>query len=131
MARGGRELECVVVTPERQVLQEKTASVVIPAHDGELGVLPGRAPLLCELGIGQLRYRTPQGVRRLFIDGGFAQVYEDRVTVLTERAVPAEDITSDLVREAERRAGEQPIGQERARANRRAEVLRNLRRTVG
>jgi F-type H+-transporting ATPase subunit epsilon len=122
------ELEFLVITPERQVLHEITDSLVIPAHDGEVGVLPGRAPLLCELGVGQLRFSTIRGARRYFIDGGFAQVYQNRVTVLTDRAVAADEIDSDIVREAQQQADDLPLGEQRARANRRVSVLRRMHR---
>ena len=96
-----KTIRFVVVTPERQVLQQTADAVVIPAHDGELGILFDRAPLMCELGIGQMRYRQGGAVRRLFIDGGFAQVYANNVTVLTEHAAPAEEITDETIAAAE------------------------------
>ena len=51
-----KTLKFVVVTPEKQVLEETADSIAIPMHDGELGILPDRAPLMCELGIGQMRF---------------------------------------------------------------------------
>lgn len=85
-------LQCVVVTPERAVLDESADFVAIPMYDGELGVLPGRAPLIGRLGYGELRIRQGGAIRRYFVDGGFAQVRSNVVTVLTQRAVKAEDI---------------------------------------
>src|SRR5262249_22816506 len=61
-------------------------------YDGELGVLPGRAPLIGRLGYGELRIRHGATTRRFFVDGGFAQVRSNVVTVLTPRAVPGGDI---------------------------------------
>jgi F-type H+-transporting ATPase subunit epsilon len=61
-------------------------------YDGELGVLPGRAALIGRLGPGELRTRTGETVKRYFVDGGFAQVRDNIVTVLTPRAVPAASI---------------------------------------
>lgn len=90
-------LRCVVVTPERQVLDEKADSVVLPMYDGELGVLPGRAPLIGRLGYGELRLRRGTEVRRFFVDGGFVQVRANTVTVLTSRAQRAEDIDTTAV----------------------------------
>lgn len=128
-----KTIDLLVITPERQVLETTTDSVVIPAHDGELGVLRDRAPLMCELGIGQLRYRENGGLRRMFIDGGFAQVNQNSVTVLTNAAVSAEQITSEMLADAERPAeGSHATGPQtaeaRQRAQRRAGVLRGLRR---
>jgi len=85
-------LRCVVVTPERQVLDEKADSVVLPMYDGELGVLPGRAPLIGRLGFGELRLRRGDRVQRYYVDGGFTQVRANTVTVLTDQAKKAEEI---------------------------------------
>ena len=85
-------LHCVVVTPERALLDEAADFVALPMYDGELGVLPGRAPLIGRLGCGELRIRRGQATRRFFVDGGFAQVRANTVTVLTGRALKAEEI---------------------------------------
>src|SRR5947199_5429762 len=88
----GRQVQCVVVTPEKAVLDEPVDFVALPMYDGELGVLPGRAPLIGRLGPGELRTRRGEQTRRYYVDGGFAQVRADVVTVLTPRAVPAAEI---------------------------------------
>ncbi len=85
-------LQCVIVTPERALLDEPVDFVALPMYDGELGVLPGRAPLIGRLGPGELRIRHGGATRRFFVDGGFAQVRGDVVTVLTPRAIKAEEI---------------------------------------
>ena len=95
-----RELHCVVVTPERAVLDDAADFVAVPMFDGELGVLPGRAPLIGRLGYGELRLRRGMEVRRFFIDGGFVQVRANTVTVLTSRAQRAEDIDANAVSQA-------------------------------
>jgi F-type H+-transporting ATPase subunit epsilon len=87
-----RILHCAVVTPERALLDEPADFVALPLYDGELGVLPGRAPLIGRLGCGELRLRRGGQTRRFFVDGGFAQVRGDTVTVLTQRALKAEEI---------------------------------------
>ena len=95
-----RELHCVVVTPEKAILDEATDFVAVPLFDGELGVLPGRAPLIGRLGYGELRLRRGTEARRFFIDGGFVQVHGNTVTVLTSRAIRAEDIDANAVSHA-------------------------------
>jgi F-type H+-transporting ATPase subunit epsilon len=85
-------LQCLVVTPEKKLLDEVVDFVALPLYDGELGVLPGRSPLIGRLGYGELRTRTGQTTHRYFVDGGFAQVRDDVVTVLTNRALPADQI---------------------------------------
>jgi F-type H+-transporting ATPase subunit epsilon len=87
-------IELIVVTPERQVVREKVVEVVVPGLDGELGILPGHAPLITELGIGELRYRASASgnLVPLAIISGFAEVLPDRVTVLAETAERPEEI---------------------------------------
>jgi F-type H+-transporting ATPase subunit epsilon len=91
-------IQLIVVTPERQLLHETVVEVTIPGLDGELGILPGHAPLITELGIGELAYKTAVGGTAvpLAILRGFAEVLPDRVTVLAETAERATEI--DLAR---------------------------------
>src|SRR5437899_3200821 len=100
MGKGGKphggRLECVVVTPERTLFDELVEFVALPLYDGELGILPGRAPLIGRLGYGELRTRNGGEIRRYFVDGGFVQVRDDVVTVLTNRAIPADKIDTAL-----------------------------------
>src|SRR3954462_13133807 len=103
---GTDRLQCVVVTPERTLFDELVDFVALPLYDGELGVLPGRAPLIGRLGFGELRTRTEGLTRHYFVDGGFAQVRDDVVTVLTNRAIPADRIdTVAASEELERASG--------------------------
>lgn len=85
-------LHCVVVTPEKTLFDSLVDFVALPLYDGELGVLPGRTPLIGRLGYGELRTREGGTTRRYFVDGGFAQIRDDVVTVLTNRAIPAEKV---------------------------------------
>lgn len=96
------QLYCVVVTPERAVLDEPAEFVALPLYDGELGVLPGRAPLIGRLGYGELRIRQQGQTKRYFVDGGFAQVRGNTVTVLTTRALTASEIDKEAAQEAVR-----------------------------
>lgn len=89
---GDKAIQCIVVTPERTWLDELVDSVVLPAYDGEIGILHGHTPLIARLGYGELRTRSGDSVQRYFVDGGFAQVRDDVVTVLTHRAIPAAQI---------------------------------------
>ncbi len=87
--KGGKKIQCVVVTPEKTLFDEWVDFVALPLFDGELGVMPGRAPLIGRLGFGELRTKVGAEVHRYFVDGGFAQVRNNVVTVLTQRAIPA------------------------------------------
>ncbi len=91
-------IQLIVVTPERQLLQETVVEVTIPGLDGELGILPGHAPLITELGIGEMKYKMAVDGEAvpLAILRGFAEVLPDRVTVLAETAERATEI--DLAR---------------------------------
>lgn len=89
---------CTVITPESTVLDSQATLAVIPAYDGEIGVLYNRAPMLCRLGVGVMRLETPAGPRRLFIDAGFAQVLDNKLTVLTDAALAPEKIDAAAAR---------------------------------
>jgi F-type H+-transporting ATPase subunit epsilon len=99
-------IELIVVTPQRQLLREKVASVQLPGASGELGILPGHAPLITELGNGQLSYRASGAGEPvvLAILSGFAEVLPDRVTVLAETAERPEEIDVERAKEALARA---------------------------
>ena len=81
----GSGLQCVIVTPEKAILDEKADFIVLPMIDGELGVLPGHTPLVGRIGKGELRLKQGTVVKKLNIEGGFAQVRENVITVLTSR----------------------------------------------
>jgi len=95
-----RTLLCSVITPEAVVLESEATFVALPAHDGEVGVLLDRAPLVCKLGVGELRVVTLDDTRHYLLDGGFAQVLDNEVSVLTGRAVPVEQLRRDEAQKA-------------------------------
>jgi F-type H+-transporting ATPase subunit epsilon len=99
-------IELVIVTPERQLLREAVAEVTLPGAGGCLGILPGHAPLITELGIGELTYRKKNASEpaHLAIISGFAEVLGDRVTVLAETAERPEEIDVARAEEAKKRA---------------------------
>jgi F-type H+-transporting ATPase subunit epsilon len=121
--------QCVVVTPEQQVLSDSAQSAVITAHDGELGILTNRAPLLVKLGVGPMRVTTAKGQapRVFLVEGGIAQMQDNRLTVLTTRAIPAEQINAEaaqteLTEALARPAGDARAAEERLNAIRRAQA---------
>ena|ERR1700693_718629 len=93
-----------LVAPDRQVLRDSVESVQLPGLDGELGILPGHAPLLTELGIGELSYLKSGQRYHATVMGGFAEVLGDRVIVLAERSERAEEIDVARARAAQERA---------------------------
>jgi len=82
-------LKVSVISPERVLYQGAARGVIVPAFDGEIGILPMHAPLMTLLGKGTLRIDTTQGEQRFTIDGGFLQVVDDQVRVVTEQASAA------------------------------------------
>jgi F-type H+-transporting ATPase subunit epsilon len=99
-------IQLIIVTPERQLLRESVVEVTMPGLDGQLGILPGHAPLMTELGIGELSYKTSTSSQPvvLAVISGFAEVLPDRVTVLAETAERAEEIDLARAEEAKARA---------------------------
>jgi F-type H+-transporting ATPase subunit epsilon len=98
------QIELQVVTPQRHVLQEMVKSVELPGKDGYLGVLPGHAPLLTELGVGVLEYSKGGEKRYLTILHGYSEVLPDRVIVLAEISERAEEIDVEQTRADRERA---------------------------
>jgi F-type H+-transporting ATPase subunit epsilon len=100
------KIELVIVTPERQLVRESVVDVTLPGLEGQLGVLPGHAPLITELGIGELDYKKAGSGERnsLSVISGFAEVLQDRVTVLAETAERAQDIDVARAEAAKARA---------------------------
>jgi F-type H+-transporting ATPase subunit epsilon len=91
--------QCTVVTPEQQVLDETVTQAILPAHDGQLGILTNRAPILVKLGAGALRVDIPGGQSRsFFIDGGIAQMKGNKLTILTDEATPSAEIDAETAR---------------------------------
>jgi len=102
------KINLMIVTRERKIIDTQVDEVILPASDGEIGVLPGHTPLLASLAIGQLRYRSGNTVHRLVISWGFAEVLPDRVIVLAERGfLPTE--VDRATAEQERAAAEREI----------------------
>ena len=100
MAELPTKIRLNVVTRERKIVDAEVDEVILPATDGELGVLPGHTPLLATLKIGPLRYRSGSKVERLVISWGFAEVLPDRVIVLAERGfLPTEIDPTEAERE--------------------------------
>jgi F-type H+-transporting ATPase subunit epsilon len=93
------DLQLIVVTPEATVLDEQVDFVALPLDDGEIGIAPGRAPLIGRLGYGELRLTRPGETRRFYVDGGFVQVAANVVSVLTHRAMPAAEVDSQVAAE--------------------------------
>jgi len=95
-----------VITPDRIVLDTQVESVKVPAVDGSMGFLPRHAALVAALDIGQLAWREGGKEHRLFVSGGFAEVRQDTVRVVSEAGERPEEIDVERARAAEKRARE-------------------------
>ena len=93
------ELTCLVVTPEQTALEQTTDFVALPLFDGEIGISPGHSPMIGRLGFGELRINVDNKPQRFYVDGGFVQVADNVVSVLTNRAVPAAELETDVAQE--------------------------------
>jgi len=99
-------LHLQVVTPDKQLVREDVDQVQMPGRSGYLGILPGHAPLLTELGPGEMSYTQAGKARYLAVSWGFAEVLPDKVTILADAAERPEEIDVKRAREAKARAEE-------------------------
>jgi F-type H+-transporting ATPase subunit epsilon len=93
-----------IVTPEKKVVDTAAEEVQIPGKNGYLGIMPGHAPLITELAVGEITFRTSSGEQHLAVAWGFAEVLPDRVTVLAETAERPSEIDVERSRKAKERA---------------------------
>lgn len=98
------QIELVVATTDRQLVRDKVESVAIPGKSGYLGVLPGHAALLSELGVGQLSFGQKRRTSYISISRGVAEVLPGRVLILANTAERSEDIDVERALSAQKRA---------------------------
>lgn len=95
-----------IVTPEKMVVKDVAEEAQIPGKNGYLGILPGHAPLVTELAVGEITYRNGATTHYLAVAWGFAEVLPDKVTILAETSERPEEIDKQRAEEAKRRAEE-------------------------
>ncbi|HLB90435.1 MAG: ATP synthase F1 subunit epsilon [Acidobacteria bacterium 13_1_40CM_4_58_4] len=95
-----------IVTPEKMVVRDAAEEMQIPGKNGYLGILPGHAPLITELAVGEISYRNNGYTHHLAVAWGFAEVLPDKVTILAETAERPEEIDAKRAQEAKQRAEE-------------------------
>jgi F-type H+-transporting ATPase subunit epsilon len=93
------QLQCIVVTPEKTVRDEAVEFVALPLFDGEIGIAPGHSPMIGRLGAGEMRLRNGTVESRFYVEGGFVEVLNDVVSVLTGRAIPAVELDEAVATE--------------------------------
>jgi F-type H+-transporting ATPase subunit epsilon len=130
-------LRLLIVTPEKTLLDEAVSAIRFPLFDGQIGILPDRAPMIGRLGYGELKLTTPNGEERsYFVDGGFVQVKGATVSILTGRSLPAGQIDAqdagEQLQAASRRVPTTPAefaakDRDQERARRMLELARKAR----
>ncbi len=116
------QLQLDIVTPDCTLISKKVDYVGATGVEGEFGILPQHMPMLAALCVGRLFYREKDETHFVFVNGGFAEVFDNRVTVLTEVAELAENIDAERARRAKARAEQrlseqdERIDESRARA---------------
>ncbi|QDS91345.1 ATP synthase epsilon chain, sodium ion specific [Roseimaritima multifibrata] len=125
-------IRCLVVTPERTEVDREVDFLTLPMFDGELGIGKDRAAMIGRLGYGRLKLKSGGEVTEYFIDGGFAQVEENVVSVLTGRAIPISELQSDDAKAALEEALALPAGNADMQALKETAVMRarGMTRTV-
>ena len=93
------ELQCIVVTPETTVLDEPSRFVALPLFDGEIGIAPAHSPMIGRLGCGEMRINRGNTVDRYYVEGGFVEVLGNVVSILTNRAIPADQLDAAVAEE--------------------------------
>lgn len=96
-----------IVTPEKMVVRNIAEEMQIPGKNGYLGILPGHAPLITELAVGEITYRNGSQVHHLSVAWGFAEVLQDKVTILAETCERPEEIDTSRAQQAKQRAEQQ------------------------
>jgi F-type H+-transporting ATPase subunit epsilon len=95
-----------IVTPEKMVVKDAAEEMQIPGKNGYLGILPGHAPLITELEVGEISYQKGGQTHYLSVAWGFAEVLPDKVTILAETAERPQEIDVKRAQESRRRAEE-------------------------
>lgn len=93
-----------IVTPEKKVVETAAEEIQIPGKNGYLGILPGHAPLITELSVGEINYRGNGREQKLAVAWGFAEVLPNKVTILAESAEHPSEIDVERARQAKQRA---------------------------
>lgn len=102
-------MQVVVVTPELTALETEAEFVALPLYDGEIGIAPNHAPMIGRLGPGEMRVEHAGSTRRFYIDGGFVQVVDNTVSVMTSRAMPSDKLDITAAEKQLAAASKEPI----------------------
>ncbi|GAB4133526.1 ATP synthase F1 subunit epsilon [Thermopirellula anaerolimosa] len=130
------KLRVIIVTPERKLVDQSADGVVVPLFDGELGVFPLHSPLIGRLGAGELRILSEEKPRAFYVDGGFVEVLNDVVSVMTSQAQAVEELDVEAAAEAleatmaRKAAGDDMLLRREEAASKARAMLRTARRAA-
>ena len=99
------EIKLTVVTPEKNVVNVACNFVALPLYDGEIGIGINHSPMIGRVGFGELRFKTDKGVESFYVDGGFVEVLDNNVSVMTGKAVPCESVDPEAAEKIIAEAG--------------------------
>ena len=102
------DIHCIIVTPESTAVDEHTDFIALPLFDGEIGIGSRHSPMIGRLGYGELRIKTGSTESRYYVDGGFVQVADNVVSVLTNRAIPSAEVDRTAAQQQLEEAQKQP-----------------------
>jgi len=91
------KLNCNVLTPERQIYEGQIDFAVVQAYDGEMGFLYNHAPLISELGTGEIRLRTGDNTEYFYVDGGFVEIKNNSLIILAQEAATKQELNADVL----------------------------------
>jgi F-type H+-transporting ATPase subunit epsilon len=102
------DIHCIIVTPESTAVDEQADFIALPLFDGEIGIGFGHSPMIGRLGYGELRIKKGSTESRYYVDGGFVQVDDNVVSVLTNRAIPSTEVDRTAAQTQLEEAQKQP-----------------------
>ncbi|MGQ9605766.1 MAG: ATP synthase F1 subunit epsilon [Thermogutta sp.] len=129
-------LRVIIVTPERKLIDQSADGVVVPLFDGELGIFPLHAPLIGRLGAGELRILSERRQQAFYVDGGFVEVLNDVVSVMTSQAQAVQELDVEAAAEAleatmaRKAVGDEMLQRREEAASKARAMLRTARRAV-
>ncbi len=121
-------MRVTVLSPEVELLDKECEFVALPAIYGEVGILPKHAPMVAQIGLGEMRIKTSAGLERHFVAGGYLQVRDDQIYVLTEEAVDGSSLDAAQIEQELSAARELPSGPSRDAAILRALAKQKIQR---
>ena len=102
------KVNCIVVTPEKTALEQSCDFLALPLFDGEIGIAGDHSPMIGRLGYGEMRIKENGEQLRFYVDGGFVQVADNVVAVITNRAIPAAELDTNTIESQLAEARSQP-----------------------